>query len=272
MTRNAAPAIANLNEQIRAAVVAGSSTRGYRISLAKLEDEASGAAAATEAAALVASAKAAQAAAAVVAERAGRYAAAVTERLADQLAQLQPLATSPGTAPMPDLAIEAAARALAAAELEAEAETALLRGAEARLGDLRSKMAAMVERRREIGERRSRGHKELDDAGELALIGADAEALAAIIAEHDGDVATAHSGAVRAIRLVDAARVGLTLCEARALEAAAQQAADDLQERLLLAVNTLRGARDVLGGGQIRWLPSADLMRVLTPLDLGRPW
>jgi hypothetical protein len=272
MVQTAEMRMSDLKTRINDAVVSGASTRSYRASLERLEDEISGAAAAAEAAAQVAAAKAAQAIGARVAERAGRYAAAVAERLADQLAALQPRGNPTLANPDVDPAIAAAATALAAAEINAEAETALLRGAEGRLGDLRGKHIAMTKRRSEIGARRARGEKQLDDAGELALIAADAEALAGIIAEHDGAVAAAHAGAVRAVRQLDTARVGLTWAEARSLEADAKQVADDLQERLLSAVATLRGARDVLGGGPLRWLPSTALMAVLTPLDLGRPW
>lgn len=160
-----------------------------------------------------------------------------------------------------DPAIAMHADAVARAEIASQEAVDILRAAEARRATLGSRIVALDTRRKEIGARRAAGDVRLDDAGELALLAADKEAIEGIIAQTDAEVAAARAGAERAISALDRARHALDRAAMKAEEAALIGHADALATRLHETARALATLRPKLGGSAAKaWGPSDALL------------
>jgi chromosome segregation ATPase len=169
-------------------------------------------------------------------------------------------------------AITAAAQHVAQAEIEAQEKTQAHREIENEVTAMRARLADFEVRRRDIGVRRAAGDQRDADGADLALIAADAEALAAILTRREADVAAARAQAEAAIRNLQQARAGLQRAEDQAVETALTARAEELGQALTNAIDELRTVRNRLGGGRLPWVPSRALANHVVSLDLGRPW
>jgi hypothetical protein len=169
---------------------------------------------------------------------------------------------------MPNPAIVAAARQIAAAAAQHDKAAdglACARAARARIAD---RIAALDASRGEIIARRQRGEVLPDDGGQLALISADREALAAMIPDADGVVASALMPAQAAENAVAMARQGLQQAEDEAAEAALAAHAAKLDALLLATVEHLSGLNSRLRRVRPAWGPSRLLSEALRRLQL----
>ena len=163
------------------------------------------------------------------------------------------------TIPTPP-AITAAAGFVASATARLDAANATLAEAEAAGQRARARVAALEQERQAITARRAGGTHEDGDAGRLALIAADTEGLAPLVAEAQAVASVARQKAEVEQRLVANARQQL----ARAEDEAVLAALTDHARRLdTLLVTTLTEARQVylrLGVGKPPFAPSPALV------------
>lgn len=118
------------------------------------------------------------------------------------------------TTPTIPPAITAAAGFVASATARLDAAKAALQAAEKSAAAVRVRVAALGAERAAIIQRRAGGTHEDSDAGSLALIAADLEGLAPLVAEADAAVAEAHNKAAAEEHLVANARAQLERAEA----------------------------------------------------------
>jgi len=166
--------------------------------------------------------------------------------------------------------IVAAARQIAAAAAQHEKAAdglACARAARARIAD---RIAVLDASRGEIIARRQRGEVLPDDGGQLALISADREALAAMVFDADGVVASALAPVQAAENAVAMARQGLRQVEDEAAEGALVAHAAVLDGLLLETVGRLADVNGRLRRPRPAWGPSRPLGEALRRLQLAR--
>jgi hypothetical protein len=171
-----------------------------------------------------------------------------------------------------DPALDAAALRLAQAEIAAHDADEALAAAAAERDRIGARIADLDRERREVGRRRQEGDLRDTDGAQLALAAADIEALAAILGEKDAIATDAGAAAEQARRALDAARHGFEREQNLREEAALTGRMEQLDLLLREAIGQANGVSKRLGRGKPVWVPTKDLVSLLTPLDLGRPW
>jgi hypothetical protein len=169
---------------------------------------------------------------------------------------------------MSNPAILAAARQIAAAAAEHEKASVALEGAHTARQRIVDRLTALDVKRGEIVARRGRGDLLPDDGGQLALIGADREALAAMIPDADGVVASARAPALAAEQAIAVARQVLEQAQDEAAEVALAEHAAKLDALLLTTVTELGGLNSRLRRVRPAWGPSRPLSEALRRLQL----
>jgi chromosome segregation ATPase len=169
-------------------------------------------------------------------------------------------------------AIAAAAQHLADAELKTQNAIDSHSAAENEVAVVRSRLADLEIQRRAVIQRRAEGDQRSDDGATLALLTADIEGLAGILARREADAAATRAAAQTAVRSLQAARAALERTEHQAVEQQLVAHADGLADSLEKTVAALRDVRSKLGGGRLGWTPKRSLADELRILDLGRPW
>jgi hypothetical protein len=170
-----------------------------------------------------------------------------------------------------DPALEALAVAVAAAELTAAEANAAFRESEAARDVVRSRVQALDAARQEIRNRRAAGDGRDTDGADLELLALDQEILVAVLAGRDAAVTAARAEAEKAIRVLNQARHDLDHAEAQRTAAALVQHLEVLDRLLVEGVRQANSVSKGNGHGQTGWIPSVELMAVLTPLDAARP-
>jgi hypothetical protein len=152
-----------------------------------------------------------------------------------------------------------------------KATAALAAAREARDGVAR-RLADLSGRRQAIILRRSEGREEEGDREELALLAADHEGLELLLGRHTGTVAEAEGPVHAAANAAAVAKHELQRAELRATEAALLARISEIEKAMVEAGRGLRATRDALGGGLLAWVPSDELMSIITPSRNRRYW
>jgi hypothetical protein len=130
--------------------------------------------------------------------------------------------------------------------------------------DLEGERASIIARRQQ-GDRRD------DDGPRLALLDADREGLAGILAEKDAAVAAATAAAEAARRTLGTARYTFEREVDLREEAALDERLIEMDGLLLAAVTRANEVARRLGRGRPAWSPSQALWSALYPLNATRP-
>ena len=169
---------------------------------------------------------------------------------------------------MPNPAILAATRQIAASVAQHQKAADALVAAEAARHRVVERIAALDASRADIIARRQRGEVLPDDGPSLALIGADREALAAMLPDADGVVNAARAPVQVAGNALAAAQQGLQQTEDEAAELALTAHAAKLDALLLDTVTHLGAVHGRLGRQRSTWCPSRPLSDALRRLQL----
>ncbi len=174
--------------------------------------------------------------------------------------------------PIADPALDAAALRLAQAETAAHDADEAVAAAKTERDRIGARIADLDRERREVGRRRQEGDVRDTDGAQLALAAADIEALTSILGEKDAFATDAGAAAEQARRALDAARHGFQREQDLREEAALTGRMEQLDLLLREAIGQANGVAKRLGRGKPVWVPTKDLVSLLTPFDLGRPW
>ncbi|WP_158933015.1 hypothetical protein [Acidisphaera sp. S103] len=162
-----------------------------------------------------------------------------------------------------DSEIAGAAHSVATAQQQLESASAKLASAGEQYELVERRVVALNVKRDNIVSRRVGGDQRPSDAAELALIDADREALAPILAESQEEMAAARGPVQAAKRAVDLSKQNLQLVEDRLAMAALLEHAAQLGDRLYATIKQLDDLHSRVGGGRLPWAPPRDLYQAL---------
>lgn len=171
---------------------------------------------------------------------------------------------------VPTAVIQSAAVAVVEAEAEAERTTAARQAAEAKVDELRERLVALEQRKGEIIARRQQADCRDSDAGDLALIAADSEGLASLLAEANAAFVSIRQAAETAGAALAQTRDRLRRAEDEVLEGKLLDHVRRLDELMLAAIAEIEAVDQRLGRPVPSWGASAALREKIRRLTLLR--
>jgi hypothetical protein len=162
-----------------------------------------------------------------------------------------------------DPEIAGASHAVASAQQNLESVSAKLASASAAYDQVGLRVVALDVKRDDIIGRRLRGDQRPSDAVDLALVDADRQALAPILAEAQAAVSAARSPVQQAKRDLDLQKQNLQLVEGRIKLAALVDYATQLGDLLSETIKQIDDLNPRVGGGRSPWAPPRELYHAL---------
>jgi hypothetical protein len=164
---------------------------------------------------------------------------------------------------MVDPEIVGAAQSVATAQQNLENTSAKFASAGEEYSLVEKRVVALNDKRDNIVSRRLGGDQRPGDAADLALIDADRQALASILAEVQAAMDAARGPVQVAKRAVDLSKQNLQLVEERLAMAALLEHATQLGDLLSTTIKRLDDLHSRVGGGRLPWAPPRDLYQAL---------
>jgi hypothetical protein len=162
-----------------------------------------------------------------------------------------------------DPEIADAAHAVASAQQHLENASAKLATAGVEYEQVEQRVVALNVKRDDIVSRRLGGDQRPGDAAELALVDADRQALAPILAEVQAAMDAARGPVQQARHAVEVSKQNLKLVEDRRAMAALLEHATQLGDLLSTTIKRLDDLHSRVGGGRLPWAPPRDLYQAL---------
>lgn len=162
-----------------------------------------------------------------------------------------------------DSEIAGAAHSVATAQQQLETASAKLASASDEYERVEQRIVALNVSRDGIISRRVGGDQRSGDAAELALVDADRQALAPILAEAQAAMNAARGPVQQAKRAVDLAKQNLQIVEDRQAMAKLLDHATQLGDLLFETIKRIDDLHPRVGGGRLPWAPSRELYQAL---------
>jgi chromosome segregation ATPase len=159
--------------------------------------------------------------------------------------------------------IAEAAHTVATAQQHLENASTKLASASEEYGQVQQRVVSLNAKRDDIILRRQRGDQRPNDAAELALVDADRQGLAPILAEAQAAMDAARGPVQQAKRELDLSKENLQIIEGRLTMAALVEHATQLGDLLSATIKRLDDLHSRVGGGRLPWAPPRDLYLAL---------
>ena len=149
------------------------------------------------------------------------------------------------------------------AQQHLEDASAKLASASEAYHQVEQRVVALNAKRDEIIFRRQRGDQRPNDAADLALVDADRQGLAPILAEAQAAMDAARGPVQQAKRGLELSKQNLQLVEDGLAMAALLEHATKLGDLLFATLKQIDELHPRVGGGRVPWAPSQDLYQAL---------